>query len=175
MKTLFGIVVILALVVAGAWFLSRSEPAAPAPVVMNTYQNQRFGVAFEYPAGYVLSEGQREDGHYAITLVRQEDAVPSENSEGPTAITFDFYAYEGALSEWLATSSSNYQLGDGTYLETTAGAAPAVRYGWSGLYEGETTAVLHEGTVVAISTTYLTPTDAIRSDYEAVLASLTLE
>ncbi len=172
-STVLGILVVLALLVAGGYFLTKKEAAVPVPVV-NSYENQQFGVSFTYPEGYVLTERSLED-RYAITVVREEDALPPENGEGPTAITVEVFTNASTTEDWLATNASNYQLGGGTYLETSVASAPALRYGWSGLYEGETTAFVHEGRVIAVSVTYLTPQDQIRADYEALLASMSLK
>lgn len=171
MKTTLGILVILALIVGGAWFLSKKEPVTTPLPAMNSYENLALGISFQYPSGYELQEVPSE-GRYSIVLTREEDATPPENGEGPTAITINLYETDATLEEWLATTSSNYALGDGTYVETSAAGTDAVRYGWSGLYEGETTAFAREGLIVAASVTYLAPADAIRADYESVLSSL---
>lgn len=171
--TVAGIIVVLALLVAGGYFLTKKEVAAPVSVV-NSYENQQYGVAFSYPEGYAQTEAP-SDERYTVTLVQEADALPPENGEGPTAITIEVFSGASTTQEWLALPASNYMLGDGTYVETTVASTDAVRYGWSGLYEGETTAFVHEGRVIAVSVTYMTPADKIRTDYESVLASITLK
>jgi hypothetical protein len=175
---ILGIIVVLALVVTGYlfWGSPAAAPEAPTAKDMNLYANGTYGLSFSYPENYILSEQEAGPGHYAITLILEEDAVPVVNGEGPTAITFDIYDHKegGTLSDWLTRQESNFQISDGTYASTTVGDVEAVHYGWSGLYEGETTAFMHEGKVIAASVTYRSPSDEIRNVYEAVLESLTL-
>jgi len=179
-----GIVVILALLITGAFFYGGNLMNPPAPQIAenNLYANGVYGISFQYPAGYVLTErevGNAERGHYNITIVREEDATPPENGEGPTAITIDIYQNNidnQTLIDWLTnTNASNFKLGDGAYASTTVNGTEAVSYRWSGLYEGETTAFLHDGNIIAVSVTYFTREDQIRADYYALLASLNLE
>ncbi len=181
---ILGIVIILALLVTGAFFYGGNlfMPPQEGATGQNLYANGTYGLSFQYPANYLLTErevGNAERGHYTITLVQEADATPPENGEGPTAITIDMYQNgidNLTLLAWLtATNDSNFKLGDGTYASTTVDGTEAVSYHWSGLYEGETTAFLHNGNIVAVSVTYLTREDQIRADYYALLAFLNLE
>ncbi len=172
-----GIVIALALSAAAYLFLSAPAPLPETPSAVGTslYANGTYGVSFAYPAGYLLSEGETGEGSYAVTLIREEDAVPVIGAgEGPTAVTLEFVpaSEDFTLSDWLASPRSNFHLSDGTYASTTAAGKEAVHYGWSGLYEGETTAFLHEDWVVAVSVTYFSPADPIRSAYEQILETL---
>lgn len=176
--TVLGIVIVLALLAAGAIFYGGSAFQAPAPA-LQSYANDTLGISFTYPAGYVLSEnevGTPDHPHYALTIIREEDAAPRANGEGPTAITLDFYEADASttLALWLASSASNLALGDGTLASTTVDSTDAARYSWDGLYHGETTAFFHKGNIAAVSVTYMSPADQIRADYEALLASLRL-
>jgi len=175
---ILGIVLVLAVAVTGyLFFISPATPEVAHTPSMNLYANGTYGISFSYPENYVLSEQEYAQDHYVITLIREEDAVPVIGAgEGPTAITFEIYGQEegATLSDWLSDPRSNFQLGDGTYASTTVSGNDAVHYGWSGLYEGETTAFLHEGNLIAVSVTYMSPSDPIRATYDAVLASLTL-
>ena len=176
--TILGIIIVLALIGAGAIFYGGSafspEPASP---VVQTYSNDAYGMSFSYPVGYLLTEESGE-GSYHITLIREEDAVPVvAGGEGPTAITIDIYDLdEGANAvDWMTSSpNSNFGLGPKTYEGRAVSGIDAAQYAWSGLYEGMTTALSHEGRVYAISVTYLSPTDAIRTAYEEVLDSFYL-
>lgn len=180
--TILGIVIVLALLAAGAIFYGGSALAPlPQAVVEQSYTNDLYGISFAYPAGYVLTEGEvgtAERRHYFISIVRDEDAAPRENSEGPAAISFDIYQNDNdkqTLAHWLTSSNeSNLKLGDGSYASTTVDTAEAARYSWSGLYQGETTAFLHKNNIVAVSVTYDAPSDEIRTAYAQVLASLHL-
>lgn len=177
---IIGIVIVLALLATGAIFYAGSAIApAPTEPVMQSYANDALGVAFTYPPGYLLTEnevGTLDRKHYVITIIREEDAVPRVNSEGPTAITLDFYQADEkeTLNNWLSTNESNFTLGDGTLASTSVDGTEGVRYVWDGLYQGETTSFVHNENVVAVSVTYMSPADQIRADYEALLASLKL-
>lgn len=176
--TVLGIVIVLALLAAGAIFFA-SDALAPAETaaVEQTYANDLLGISFSYPTGYLLSESSATEGaneRYTITIIADEDAVPRVNSEGPTAITIEAYSYAEpvTLSVWLTKNESNVALGDGQLSSTTVDGAEAVRYDWSGLYEGETTAFVVGSRVVAVSVTYQSPADRIYEDYLMVLSSL---
>jgi hypothetical protein len=183
-KTIVWIVVLLVLGAGIYWIATTQKATAPVvftPTEKNTYNNSTYGIAFNYPKGYVLSEGEKgnaERMHYAIVLVQEADAVLPQNGEGPTAITIDIYQNnldKLSLLDWLnGTAVSNFKLGDGTYSSTTVGGKEAVSYAWSGLYEGETTAFLHKDNIVAVSVTRLTPEDTILTDYQELLSSVQL-
>ncbi|MBP9817040.1 MAG: hypothetical protein KBD05_03370 [Candidatus Pacebacteria bacterium] len=140
------------------------------------YTNDVYNFSFSYPDGYVITESTVGTDHYAIRLVKEEDAVPPENGEGPTGITIDIYTNNAlSLSEWVTTAAlSNFALGDKTSTPTSVSGVSAVQYRWSGLYEGETTAVLHKGNVIAVSVMRINPEDHTEA-YKEVLSSLTLK
>lgn len=172
-----GIVIILALLITGAFFYGGNLLMPPQQQAsdQNIYANGVYGITFQYPSRYLLVEQEVATGHYAITLIEETNATLPENGEGPTAITIDIYEGNDSLTEWLATNESNFGLGDGTHASTSVSGAEALSYRWSGLYEGETTAFLHNGNVIAISVTYMSREDTIRADYYALLATLNLE
>ncbi len=175
---LLGIVVVIALLAAGVIFYTTGTPTPAAPV-LQTYSNDRYGISFSYPAGYVLSENDvslpTEPRHHVITIIAEADAVPRQNSEGPTAITLDFYEQTiDTLPKWLLTTESNFALGNQKYATTSIDGEDSVTYSWSGLYEGETTALIHSGTLIATSVTYISPADAIVSAYQTVLTTMQL-
>lgn len=171
-----GIVVVLALLATGAIFFAGNFFTQPTPA-MQTYQNDMYGISFSYPEGYILSEDDVNPlgtpRHHVVTIIREEDAVPRLNSEGPTAITLDFYESSTTLANWLASPVSNLYLGS-SYASTTVDGEDAVSYGWSGLYEGNTVAFTHKNAVVAATVTFISPADQIVADYEALLSSIRL-
>lgn len=139
------------------------------------YTSEAYGFSFSYPEGYLITEGVAGSDHYAIRLVKEEDAIPPENGEGPTSITIDIYTNNTlSLSEWVTTSNlSNFSLGDKISTPTNVSGVSAVSYRWSGLYEGETTAFLHKENVVAVSVMRINPEEHTET-YKEVLSSLTL-
>lgn len=179
---ILGIVLALAVLVTGYMFTLPLAPSLTNETQnLLTYASEVHGVSFSYPAEYLLAEEEQGDyksGHYAITLIHENDAVPViGGGEGPTAVTIDIYenTEEQTLYAWVTnTNESDYHLGDGTYASTSVGSAEAIHYGWSGLYEGETIAFLHEGSVVAVSVTYQSPADEVRTVFETVLDTFVL-
>lgn len=171
--------------IGGVYAVSRTEISVPqiipSAVGERTYVNERYGISFTYPQSYVITEAERGDGHrghYVIMLVKQEDAAPRENSEGPVAIVFDIYQNnldQQTLRGWLEGSGdSNYKLSNDTYLMTRVDNAEATTYHWSGLYEATTTAFLHDDNIVAASVTYITPEDTQIAVYNDILRSIRL-
>ena len=148
---------------------------------LRTYQSEVYGFSFSYPDAYTLSEqevGTGERSHYSVVLTQTRDLPPPENGEGPPTISVDVYQNNIdwlSLIDWLTrTNFSNFKLSNGTYASTSVSGVEAVRYRWSGLYEGYTVAFSHRDSIVAVSGTYLTPSDAIVEDFESVLSSIRL-
>lgn len=173
MKPAVGIAVVLALLSAGFlfWQAGTFSPAE-APPPLRLYASDAFGLSFAYPEGYILSEDAS-----GVTLIREEDAVPViAGGEGPTAITLVFHPEDPAfamLSEWiLGTHASNARLGSGGLVGTSVDGRDALYYQWSGLYEGETVAFLHDSRIVLVSATYRAPSDPIREAFRVVLGTL---
>ena len=166
------------------WSVTRSE-TQPDSVILDAqnkdYKNAEYGIAFSYPAGYVLSEqevGNGERWHYNITLIHQSELPLRQNSEGPPTLSIDLYQNDIdnlSLTEWLTGNSlSNFKFGDETYTSTGVGGTDAVAYSWSGLYEGRTVAFLHRKAVVAVTGTYLTTEDKIYKDFSVLIKSFEL-
>ena len=178
---IIGIVIVLALLATGAIFYASDalRPVAVAPAEQ-MYANDLFRFSFSYPVGYLLAEaevGVLGRTHHVITIIKEEDAVPRVNSEGPTAITIDVYQNDTkpqTLEEWVQSDESNAKLGDGQMTEGTIDGAPALRYSWSGLYGGETTVFLHNDRIVAVSVTYMSQADDIYAAYDMLLDSFRL-
>ncbi len=158
--------VALALLILGVFILTEKKSPVEEPLGP--------GILFTVPDGYARTD-EVTTGRYSVRLVRKEDVVSPENGEGPSGIAVDMHVSELTLVEWMTTTEdSNFGLGDQTYSSTTIAGIPAVRYRWSGLYEGETTAFLHRGSVVAISVTRLSAGEHTEA-YEKVLSSLQLK
>lgn len=174
--TVLGIVIVIALIAAGAIFYAGSSfTSQPPQPVSALYSNGVYGISFTYPTTYLLSEESRGASHH-ITLIREEDAVPVVGGgEGPISITIDIYPLPAGLSldAWVrGAPESNFALGPGTYDTVTLPGVEGVRYLWSGLYEGETVAFIHQEHVYALSVTFMSPADQIRIDFDTLLESL---
>jgi hypothetical protein len=186
MKKIIPTIIIIALAGWGVYYFTvRSASQIPIDEVSKgdilTYSNDQYGVVFQYPKSYVLSESEvgtsTVDGHHSIVLIKDEDRVPPVNGEGPTAITLSIYeaTSTGAFSEWLGSSASNRQLSASPTASTTLSSEQAVTYTWSGLYEGRTIAALHNNKIYSLSVTYLNPDDENIGVYEVVKKSLILK
>ncbi|MEK7063818.1 MAG: hypothetical protein AAB955_03985 [Patescibacteria group bacterium] len=173
-KVFIGLGIVL-LAAGAAYFIFEVEVSGAH------YESAAYGISFRYPEGYLLSEAERgnaERFHYAIVMVRADEANPPIGGEGPRAVTIDVYQNNLdnlSLADWLDTGQSNFKLGDGTKSAATVDGVDAIRYRWSGLYEGETTAFLHRGSIIAISATFFENTDEQYWVYEDLLKSIELE
>ena len=195
------VILFIMLVTGGIFLLAERRQAAeqslvstptqtptPTPPDIKTYANERFGIAFEYPAKYFLEEKELGDAkrfHRSIILTENtgeneelRKEKPNFPREGPTAITIDIYqntAPQQSLWQWIRGSAeSNYKLGSGAYASSTIGSTEAIDYSWSGLYQGETQTFEQNGMIIAASVTYLTPEDSIRKDFSTLLQTLKL-
>ena len=184
MKKIIVTLIIAALLALGIYMFLDKEPSVNVDSPLaggNVYTSEKYGIKFTYPDIYVLQEseiGDEHRRHYQIMLVQQEDSALRENSEGPTAITFDIYQNnidQQSLESWLkGTNDSNFKLSDGMYSSTTVDGVPAIEYRWSGLYEADAVAFRHNGAIVALTVTYITPEDANRKAYSDILKSVDL-
>lgn len=179
MKYLAVFAALIVLVIVGYSMLGRDTTSAPRAPSDNRYESAIHGIAFFYPDGFVITEqeiGTSERSRYMITIVREEDVGIPEGGEGPTAVTIDIHDNaldQTPLYDWMTASSfSNYKLGPMTYATTSVDRKESVTYRWSGLYEGETTAFLHEDRVFAVSGTFMEPTDPVVLAYRMILGTM---
>lgn len=186
LRSLILIVLAIAIVGAGAYAFFAKKALSPTDDLREgqasadeRYTSAEHGLSFSYPMGYVLTEqevGSGQEAHHQIMLVRAGDEIAPEGGEGPAAVTIDIYENRrgtGSAKDWMTkTDQSNFRLGPGTYEETDVDGEPAYAYAWSGLYEGRTTVLAHGNDIVAISVTYLSPSDDLLTVYADVLASL---
>ena len=180
-KTALAFVVLIVLV-AGAYLLyapTAEAPAAPT-VSSETYANEMYSISFSYPGTYVLEErevGNGERYHYAIILMDKVAAanIP-QNGEGPPTINVDIFQNNLdnlTISEWIKNDSrSNFKLAfNGAFAPVSVGGYDALAYTWDGLYSGHSVVFEHGGNIVMLTVTYLSPDDAILSDFAGVMAS----
>lgn len=162
----------------------------PSVVGLLTYTNPAYGVEFQYPKNYALSEPFESEGVdadpqtqdpplFMITLVRKNDfkAMQSADApgEGPPAVTFQVYKNPNSLplEQWIQENpASNFRLGDQQMLTGTLDSVEAKSYSWSGLYEGKSVAVAQGSTIYLFSVYTMSPTDAIARVFEQILFSL---
>lgn len=146
-------------------------------VAPKTYTSSEYGFSFVYPDTYLAEERTIDDvyrKHKSITLL-QKGYVAPEGGEGPTTINIDIYQNnldKQSLEAWIkGSSNSNYKLGDGLITSLNVSGKEALSYEWDGLYRGHTVVFEHNQNIIAVSVTYLNPSDKIRLDFENILKS----
>lgn len=188
----FSLTVVL--IVIGSAFYLLSRPGNDTPTIgednatvpkMLQYESASYGLRFSYPDTYVLTEqdvgNQAEREHHAIAIINKIAAanIP-QGGEGPTAITIDIYGNgidKQTPENWIRNSSpSNFKLSPDQKLSTTTvGGAPAYSYTWDGLYRGDSVVISHASNILMFTVTYMDATDPIRTDFQQLLQSLTLQ
>ncbi len=182
----FVLVVAIVFTAAAYLFLSPEETFNSTDIpakIMVAYTNVEHGISFTYPDTYILNEmevGNGERWHYNITLIDKEAAanVP-QNGEGPISITIDIFQNnldKLTIAEWVNNVSySNFKLILGGALTSiTLADKEALAYTWDGLYRGDSIVFEHDGNIVMLSVTYLSPEDDIISDFVNIALSLEL-
>ncbi len=174
-----------ALLVAAAAFSFKLYPTTPeelTPQNSKTYTSGRYGITFQYPSNYRLTQkeaGSAEREHHVITLVDQAVGTIPENSDGSPSITIDIFENDkDSLSSRdfiTATSNSNYKLGGGSIATSTYGEVTGLEYAWSGLYEGRSLVIARPGYVFMFSGTRNSSGDPISSDFERILKTVVLK
>lgn len=167
-KTVIAVTVFAVAVAAGLYFSSKK---GGLPVAMEAYENSVYGVAFDYPKTYDLTETSKSDKEggpgLVVTLVEKGIKIPT-NGEGPTAITVAMYdnsvtkntKQDPALSWIINSTSSNFNLSRQSKPgETNIGDKKAYLYTWDGLYQGTSVVTEHNGNIIMFSVTYDGETD----------------
>ncbi len=155
---------IIILGVAGYLMYRKNHPE------MKTYANAQYGITFDYPDSYDLTETAHTQGQPGtlVTLTEHGVSIPS-NGEAPTAITIAMYEGTGTttvgnqdpLLAWIRTSHySNFTAANQSDPELTTVANKDARlYTWDGLYQGTTVVTLHQGNIIMFTVTYDGETD----------------
>lgn len=164
-KTVITVTVILVAIAAGLYFFPKMKRGGSTAT--KTYVNEVYGVAFDYPLRYDLTEVSKRDEEggpgVVATLIEKGWRIPV-NGEGPTAITVGMYdhvagerAPQDPVGTWIrtATTTSNFALSKGQSLgETRIGNKPALLYTWDGLYQGTSVVTEHQGNIIMFTVTY---------------------
>lgn len=147
------------------------------------FKSESLGLGFTYSPTYALKEIEGADRHSIVVFENTKmnrDIMDGKvlGTEGPTAITLDFFpeVSEENIVVWMGESlESNFQLSDGRFEEGEILGHKVVAYKIDGLYGADVVAMKHNEGVLMITGQYLTPEDAIRVEFANLLASLTLE
>ncbi len=192
MKKNTAIAVIVALIVVFGLFALFTNNTVPlveenlsqgGKASMVPYQNQAYGISFEYPSNLYLKE-RTDVGSSLLAVLLVEDTQEhrdlldgkvTDAREGPIGITVDVYENPESLSasDWV-TNDTNWVVANSSAEPITVGTHEGVTYTWSGLYEGKTV-VLTQGTKAYVfSVTWMSPEDQMVRDFDMVLNSLSL-
>lgn len=171
------------LIAAVAGVLGKVPIPTPEEAAYAAFSNEELGLAFSYPARYELktfsleNEAQR---WVALTLIEKDILRAAEEngaSEGPPAIAIQVFENPSNLAadEWVRTSSfSNFQLVvDQRLSSTTVGGETGYAYHYSGLYASDAVVVAKGARVYLFVVDWLTEDDANRSDFKAILDTVT--
>lgn len=178
---LISIVLVLIILAGVAFFMRGGTQGVNEQVPVKSYFHEEFGITFDYPDGYTISEydleGSAARKRHLITLVRNEDLPAPEGGEGPPAISIMIVQNDLdrlTTRQWVEGSAdSNFKLSpDQGTAEVNVGGLPGIVYRWDGLYQGETTAVATPKWVYAFSVTFLNEDDRIVADYRAIINSV---
>lgn len=158
--TIATITFVAIIIGAGIYVLYKNNPRERT----RQYLNADYGVSFDYPAQYKLTERPLESGTGTHIVITEKGFEMPENGEGPTAITVDIFADTGVnvppgktlVQTWIASSTySNWSVSD---MEapgpTRIGNFPAWLYTWNGLYRGISVVTDHAGSIFMFSVTY---------------------
>lgn len=133
---------------------------------LTNYTNNVYGISFEYPNHYALTETDMTNGSEsmgtAITLI-EKGVHAVQNGEGPTAITIAIFtnailnvAGQDPVEFWIRKSPySNFSLSrTPTFETTTVDGRSAHTYTWDGLYQGTSVITENKGDIIMASVTY---------------------
>ncbi len=139
-----------------------------------------------YPTAYAIY--QKENSPYTKTLntiVWYEDTESNRHfftggvgspSEPPVAISLDIYSNPNNLTPYeLLSKDASYLFAKGVGGITTLAGQPATILEWDSLYRGKSVVVNNQGLMYVFSVTSIAPSDAILSDFDLLLSSVSFK
>lgn len=179
-KTSLFVLLALLLVAIGGWAVwSRFHaPVVSTTIATTQYSSSETRLAFVYKNTYVLDVRQDSfNGHEVtvLTLTNPTIVVP-DMSDGPGGISVLVVADAAntPLALWLQQSSiSNFNLSTTKELaSTTLAGQEALRYTYSGLYENDAVATMHNGKKYLFFGAWGTAGDPTRKDLQDLLKTV---
>jgi hypothetical protein len=179
-----GILLVLCIAGGALWFLLGGR--IPTPITVGNqespYHFDDAGIAFDYPRNYTFESYPLEDeteSWSSLMLVRtaeKEAAEANGASEGPVAIVIGIFPNSGniSLEDWIKNNShSNFHLSADQKLDSvTIGGMPGLAYTHSGLFENDTVAVAHSGSIYLFEVSWADASDTIRADFQNLLKTV---
>ena len=193
-KTTVIAIVVALIVIAGGFLLLQNSseviapemPGLPTAGATPTYQNEEYGLSFQYPEGLYLHErkdaGTPERPQLSLFLVEDteenRDVLEGRNTtprEGPIGITVDVYQNpeELSASEWVQ-DDTNWTVATSQAEPVTINGRQGVSFTWSGLYEGRTVVLTKGDKAYVFSSTWMSEEDWTLRDFDTIVGSLSL-
>jgi len=180
----FAVLVVVLLSAFFSWYVltdrNNSPIVHPFPAAMQQYSSEE-GVTFQYPDAYRLSSTHHSVGGFSwdsLELVDKSISVPA-NSDGPESISMSvFDDAEGlSLEQFIKNEPrTNYQFSkEGTLTKGTIGGEPSLSYQYSGLYENDAVAVLHNKKIFLFSVSWSQTVEPIRKDFSKILSTVSFQ
>lgn len=147
------------------------------------YGSESYGISFAYPAVYYLRASDagspdRPQGSIVLVADTQEnrdllDGVSTEPREGPTSMTIDIYENPDGLSaDAWAERDTNWTVSSRATTTVSVGGFQGTSFLWDGLYQGKTIIVAAGDKAYVFSVTWMTESDRIRTDFNALLETV---
>lgn len=188
-RALTGIIIILVILLGGvgyvAWNASKDtkEPVPIAEIPMGVvYTNQDLGITFTQPDGYHLASTLNPDVANGgdISLIEEgaykEFIESTEPREAPPSILLSVLSLGNSTSieDWLEDNEKYSQFKGGPLEPLTVAGINAVSYEADGLYQTRYVAFATDKRVFLLSVQFLDRTDALVSDFNRIIQSLTI-
>lgn len=181
-KLAIAAAVILSLFFAGYVIkdLEHGYISGATPVTMRQYSSED-GVTFKYPDTYSLSSKHHSMAGASwdsVEFVNKNVTVP-QNSDGPESISLQVFDDSAGLplDKYIKNDvRTNFQLSSSHSLSSsTIGGEPALIYQYTGLYENDVVAVLHNKKVFLFSVSWSQTVEPIRHDFSSMLSTVTFQ
>lgn len=191
-----GLVVVglIALLIFKPWSANDADRA----VEMKTVTNQTYSLNFEYPAGVdgyeLIESGSQDEFLHSYVLIDADVLASFQEAEftdtPPTMSIFVFTLPEESESEGVESAGritrlqnwaqenaglTAYNLMYGTPDIVEIDGLKALSYLTDGLYQQEVFLASYRGHIYMFVGQYDRPTDAIKKDFERLIASITFE
>lgn len=127
-------VIVIAIVVASLTSFAGGAPGADAPpeaaVERKSYNNDRFGFAFDYPASWsvVESQGSPSGAILSLKLLSPDENVPVRRDYSPGSVGIEMFANptRRPLREWLDEHGWPFDASGRSVTQTSLGGLPAL-------------------------------------------------
>lgn len=164
--------------------LTATAAAAVPESNVVSWTSTDFGIVFDFEMGtdpFLLSEIPNPEPGLVMawSMIRESELAATRDAAfGPRGLVIEAFEFVPGLEpvsaeSWVrGTVRSNLGMGDGELKATEVGGLPAVRYTWTGSYEGMSVAVLAEGRLWLFTMLFRDDIGELGAEYGALLASV---